>query len=247
MHLLIVGQLLELPKEAAEPLLALGRARAANGDGVTVLTSFAAGGGRGSKKAALLSLGGQVVVAKSQPAPLSGGAIGRFVNEVRFAHWVRKQRVQLPKPNVVIVAAAYPALVQAALLLVNGLGVPAILELRVSGSVAGGIMRRLARPLENYLWKRAAAVVTPDEALEKELRTQTGLDKDRLRRLPPAGEEEKRLALYGELIGKVTGQSKGAWARGSSGSRKVNKQNGANQAAGAAVTQVGGGWARAGR
>jgi hypothetical protein len=208
MHLYIISQYLNLPGPESDRLYILGREWVRRGDQVTVFTiNKGTGLQLGQKKIGLFQSGGLNTVTFNVDYSPQAGNWKKFVSYLKFARMVRKQGLQMPKPDLILAASPPLSALWPALKLKVHYKVPLVVEIRElwpdapvqRGSLRGSLLINRVNRFEQQVYEKADRIIAGGVGIADAIKARQP-ERAKIAVIPEGLDESDLVRLYSEVM-----------------------------------------------
>jgi hypothetical protein len=208
MHLYIIAQYLNLPGLSKDRLFKLGQEWLSRGEQVTVFTMNEGTGLQlGRRKIGLTQSGGLNTVTFNVDYSLQASHRRKLFAYLKFARMVKKQGLQLPRPDLILAASPPLTAVWPALKLKEHFKVPLVVEIRElwpdalvqRGSLRGSLPLKALTRFEQQVYEKADRIIAGGVGIADAIKARLP-EKAKVSVIPEGLDERDMIRLYGEAM-----------------------------------------------
>lgn len=208
MHLYIIAQYLNLPGLSKDRLFKLGQEWLSRGEQVTVFTMNEGTGLQlGRRKIGLTQSGGLNTVTFNVDYSLQASHSRKLFAYLKFARMVKKQGLQLPRPDLILAASPPLTAVWPALKLKEHFKVPLVVEIRElwpdalvqRGSLRGSMPLKALTRFEQQVYEKADRIIAGGVGIADAIKERLP-ERAKVSVIPEGLDERDMIRLYGEAM-----------------------------------------------
>ena len=208
MHLYIIAQYLNLPGLSKDRLFKLGQEWLSRGEQVTVFTiNEGTGLQLGRRKIGLTQSGGLNTVTFNVDYSLQASHSRKLFAYLKFARMVKKQGLQLPRPDLILAASPPLTAVWPALKLKEHFKVPLVVEIRElwpdalvqRGSLRGSMPLKALTRFEQQVYEKADRIIAGGVGIADAIKARLP-ERAKVSVIPEGLDERDMIRLYGEAM-----------------------------------------------
>jgi hypothetical protein len=208
MHLYIIAQYLNLPGPGKDRLFNLGREWLSRGDQVTVFTMNEGTGLQlGRRKVGLTQSGGLNTVTFNVDYNLQASRSQKMFAYLKFARMVKKQGLQLPRPDLILAVSPPLTAVWPALKLKEHFKVPLVVEIRElwpdalvqRESLRGSLPLKVLTRFEQQVYEKADRIIAGGVGIADAIKARQP-ERAKILIIPEGLDEQDMIRLYGEAL-----------------------------------------------
>lgn len=215
MHLYIIAQYLNLPGPGNDRLFKLGREWLSRGDQVTVFTMNEGTGLQlGRRKVGLAQSGGLNTITFNVDYSLQASCSRKLFAYLKFARMVKRQGLQLPRPDLILAASPPLTALWPALKLKEHFNVPLVVEIRElwpdalvqRGSLRGSLPLKALTSFEQQVYEKADRIIAGGAGIADAIMARQP-EKAKIAVIPEGIDEQNMIRLYSAALAGLVGQS----------------------------------------
>jgi hypothetical protein len=208
MHLYIIAQYLNLPGPGKDRLFNLGREWLSRGDQVTVFTMNEGTGLQlGRRKVGLTQSGGLNTVTFNVDYNLQASRNRKLFAYLKFARMVKKQGLQLPRPDLILAVSPPLSAVWPALKLKERFKVPLVVEIRElwpdalvqRESLRGSLPIKVLTRFEQQVYEKADRIIAGGVGIADAIKARQP-ERAKISIIPEGIDVQDMIRLYGEAL-----------------------------------------------
>jgi hypothetical protein len=208
MHLYIIAQYLNLPGPGKDRLFNLGREWLSKGDQVTVFTMNEGTGLQlGRRKVGLTQSGGLNTVTFNVDYNLQASRNRKLFAYLKFARMVKKQGLQLPRPDLILAVSPPLSAVWPALKLKERFKVPLVVEIRElwpdalvqRESLRGSLPIKVLTRFEQQVYEKADRIIAGGVGIADAIKARQP-ERAKISIIPEGIDVQDMIRLYGEAL-----------------------------------------------